>query len=266
MTGEPYDIDGNDKPAAPRGSPSAGDPVSKPRPSDVSPSPASGGAVGGDDKPGKGKIDAPKLLDGFEEDADFDKDPELDRIITGKDKNPKTAQPSSTQTEDFVKPGLGNAKVWMVVGTVLLVTALIATGFNADQPRFARVMVLLYNTLLHSGTGVVALFIAATLLKMKLGSFELAASRMFAAVSAFAVMIAFRLSLFNIQWLDTILVLILATAAYGLLVCTLFGLWKKEPLAYVVGSHFFLWLIVAVGTELAKYVAHYAPVAHAVPK
>jgi hypothetical protein len=202
----------------------------------------------------KGKIEAPKLLDGFEEDADFDKDPELDRVVLGK---PVTLAepPAKPALEDFVLPGLGNAKVWAVVGVVLLVAAMIATGMQtapSAQQRLLRVLLVLYNTLLHTGTGVVAVFIAATLLTKRLGPFELAASRMFAAVGAFALVMSLRLSLFGIQWLDNVVVLILASGGYVLLVASTFNLWKKHPLAYVIGSHFFLWLIVAIGMLLSQ--------------
>lgn len=248
---EPYDIDGNDKPEVPP-APAPSDPAAKPRLFDIPLPPASG-------EP-KGKIEAPKLLDGFEEDADFDKDPELERVITGKDKKPKTVEPVAVAMEDFVKPGLGGPKVWMVAGTVCLVVALVATGVNAENSTFVRVMLMLYNVLLHTGTGVVALFIAATLLKKRLGNFELAASRMFAAVAVFGMMFSFRFAPFSNQGVNSTIVLILASAAYGLLLATLFGLWKKEPLGYVVGSHFGLWLIVAVGSLMTQFVAsHPAP-------
>ncbi len=256
---EPYDIDANDKPEVPApaggGGGGAGAPE-KPRLFDIPLPPAA--SDGGAGKPGKGKIDAPKLLDGFEEDADFDKDPEVDRAILGKDKRSQPIQPGA-EKESFVQPGLGGPKVWLVVGTVLLVTGLIATGVNAEQNQFVKIILLLYNTLLHTGTGVVALFIAATLQKKNLGSFELAASRMFAAVAAFAMMSAFKLHLFSYQGLNSTVVLFFAAAAYGILVATLFGLWKREPLGYVVGAHFGLWLIVAVGSLMAV-VAQSTPV------
>ena len=34
-------------------------------------------------EPGKGRLDEPGLLEDFDEDADFDKDPELERAVTG---------------------------------------------------------------------------------------------------------------------------------------------------------------------------------------
>jgi hypothetical protein len=207
--------------------------------------------------PPKGKIEAPELLAGFEEDADFDKDPELDRVILGRPVKPAAPAQAAGQAppEDFVQPGLGNAKVWAVVGAILLVAAMIVTGVQADTTpvqRLLRVLLTLYGTLLHTGTGVVAVFVAARLLGKPLGNFELAAARMFAAVGAFAFMMSLKLSLFGYPPADRIVVLIFASAAYVLLVASTFNLWKKHPLGYVVGSHFFLWLIVAIGMLLSQ--------------
>jgi hypothetical protein len=204
----------------------------------------------------RGKIEAPELLSGFEEDADFDKDPELDRVIMGKPVG--SAKPIETEQkpgEDFVRPGLGTAKVWSIVGVVLLVAAMIATGVQVEPgttplQRLLRVLLILYSTLLHTGTGVVAVFVGATLLGKRVGNFELAAARMFAAVGAFALMISMRVTVFGYPMVDRTLALILASAAYVLLVASTFNLWKKHPLGYVVGSHFFLWLIVAIGMLL----------------
>src|ERR1043165_7132775 len=212
---EPYEVEGHD-PAAPGGGPPP-DPNAKPRLFNIPlPPPAA-------PEPGKGKIEAPKLLEDFPEDADFDKAPELDRVITGKSGKTESVAPKPDQKEEFVLPGLGNSKAWAIVGTVLLVGALIATGTTAAGPRFARVMLTLYNTLLHSGTGVVALLVAATLLGKRFGNLELGAARMFAAVAAFSLMFSLHLTLFDVQWVDNILDLLVASAVYVLLVCSTFG-------------------------------------------
>lgn len=202
----------------------------------------------------KGRIDAPQLLSGFEEDADFTKDPEVDRVIMGKPVEEKGIPEAKPPLEEFVKPGIGGIKVWGIVGGVLLLAAMIAAGVQAGSggQRVLRVLLVLYNTLLHTGTGVVAVFVAATLLSMRMGKFELAAARMFAAVAAFALLMAMQFRLFGVVWLDRVVVLFMATGVYGLIVASTFNLWKRHPLLYVVGSHFFLWLIVAVGMLLSQ--------------
>jgi hypothetical protein len=237
---ETYGVEPGEHPPAPRSRPLVDVPLPPPA-SPVSP---------------KGKIVAPELLSGFEEDADFDKDPELERVIMGKAVKPaEPVQPPDQPREDFVQPGLGNAKVWAIVGVVLLVAAMIATGAQGQispGQRLLRVLLTLYGTLVHTGTGVVAVFVAARLLGKQLGNFELAAARMFAAVGAFALMISLQFSLSGVVWLDHLVVLILAAGSYVLLVASTFNLWNRDPLGYVIGSHFFLWLIVAVGMLLSQ--------------
>jgi hypothetical protein len=207
----------------------------------------------GTDSP-KGRIDAPQLLEGFEEDADFTKDPEVERVIMGKPVEEKDKEVAKPPAEEFVKPGVGGPKVWGIVGGVLLLAAMIAAGVQAGSggQRVLRVLLVLYNTLLHTGTGVVAVFVAAVLLGKRFGKFELAAARMVAAVAAFALLISLQFKLSGVVWLDRVVVLILATGVYGLIVASTFNLWKRNPLLYVVGAHFFLWLIVAVGMLLSQ--------------
>lgn len=258
---EPYEVEGTPNPPPPpppSGAPA--DPTAKPRLFNI-PLPKPSEAAGS-----KGKIEAPKLLEDFPEDADFDKDPEMDRVITGKSGRSAEAPAPTDAREEFVKPGLGNAKAWAIVGTVLMVGALVATGASGPEPRFARIMLTLYNTLLHTGTGVVAVFAAAALLRQRFGNLELGAARMYAAVAAFSLLFSLRLTLFDVRWLDNTIDLLIASAVYVLLVCSTFGLWKRTPLVYVVGSHFFLWMIVQVGMMLSAYVAGHTPVEKEVPR
>ena len=247
---EPYSVESGDStpPQEPAATPPprADAPAAKPRLFDIPLPPPS--------QP-KGKIEAPELLSGFEEDADFDKDPELERVISGKSGKPAdVSKDPKPPADDFVQPGLGSAKVWAIVGVTLLVVAMIATGVHAGpaSERILNVLLVLYRTLVHTGTGVVAVFVAATLLGKKLGNFELAGARMLAAVGAFSAMLSFQFSLFGRVWLDNLIALIMAAAVYVLLVASTFNLWKKQPLSFVIGSHFFLWLIVAVGMLLAQ--------------
>jgi hypothetical protein len=202
----------------------------------------------------RAKIEAPGLLSDFEEDADFDRDPELERVIAGPPREVEPVERRDTR-EEFIKPGFGDAKAWAIAGVVLLVAAMIATGINAPSRSVARVLLALYNVLLHTGTGVVALFVAAVLSERRLGSFELAASRMFTAVAAFMLIFSLHLNLFGEGYEDwKVEELALALLAYGLIVSTSFGLWNWRPLVYVIGSHFVLWLTVYVGMLLAAHV------------
>jgi hypothetical protein len=214
-----------------------------------------------DDKP-KPKIAAPGLLDDFEEDADFTEDPELD-LAVGRKPKVMTGAPAAGATAagepapEFVKPGWGEPKHWAIVGGVLLVAAVIATGVTAPVGIGAgqvavRILLTIYSTLVSAGTGVVALFIAARLLEKRFGSVELGAARMFTAVSAFVLVQSLNLRLTPYEWMNNGITLILATGVYLLVIAATFQLWDRITLAYVAGSHMLLWLVMVVGMALSS--------------
>lgn len=210
----------------------------------------------------KAKLDAPPLLDDFSEDADFDKDPELERAILGKPASSAgvTVAEERPELPEFVKPGFGEPKHLAVLGGVLLVIAMIATAVNAPNSVAFRVLLALYNTLVHTGTGVVAVYIAARLSERSFTRVELVAARMLVAVAALAVVMSLELPLTGYGWLNQLIGAALGVGAYVLLVAGSFRLWDRTPLTYVVGFHALLWLIVQVGMALAERVSN-APVA-----
>lgn len=234
-------------PAPADAAPAASNPASATAPASGTPTTPSAGP-----QP-KAKLDAPALLADFPEDADFDRDPVREAVVRG----PRVEHAAQTTTlgPPLVGSTLGGPQVWAIVGGLLLVSALVATAINAPNRAVIRVLLVLYNTLLHTGTGVAALTLAAMLLQRRLGPVEAAAARMFAAVSAFVLVAALPTTLFGVRWADVSLGLILAAGVYVLAVASLFGLWRRLPLAYVVLAHAILWLIVQVGVELAARVA-----------
>jgi hypothetical protein len=204
----------------------------------------------------KGKLEGPGFLSEFPEEADFDRDPELERAVAGPVRPaPRAEAREESVGEVFVRGGVAEARIWAIAGAVLLAGAMIATLVNADDRHVPRILLTLYNTLLHTGTGVVALFAAALFTERRLGSFELAAARMFTAVAAFSLIFSLHTNFIGEGWEHWKgEELVLATTAYILLVAAAFRLWNWQVLLYVVGSHFFLWLIVHVGMLLAAYV------------
>jgi hypothetical protein len=205
--------------------------------------------------PGKAHMDAPRLLDDFEEDADFDRDPELERVITGKTGKEERRRAPDDERPEFGRPIGGEAMHWAIAGGILLLAALVAAGVNAPDKTFLRIALALYMTLLHAGTGVVAVFVAALLLRSRVGSPELAAARMFTAVAAFMLVWNLKINIFGEGWGHLVIEeLVLATLAYVAIVAVTFRLFKWLPLAYVIGTHFVLWLVVQVGMELSSAV------------
>jgi hypothetical protein len=211
---------------------------------------------------GTPKIEAPGLLEGFEEDADFETDPEVDLIKVGPSAAATAVQLPSDTRPTFVRPGFGEPKHWAIAGAVLLVGAMIAAGVNAPAGGGGlqiayRVALALYETMIHTGTGVFALYLASKLVDNRFGEVELAASRMFAAVSAVAFLLHLKLSFFGgrFQQIDQIIVLLLAIGGYVLIVATSFKLWDRTRLFYVVGFHAIFWLVVKMGMALQGLVA-----------
>src|SRR5262245_17275487 len=204
----------------------------------------------------KPKIEAPGLLDDFEEDADFSADPELDLAVGRKPTVVTSVGAPAPEVPPFVKPGLGEARHWAIVGAVLLVAAMIATAVTAVPGTGAgqiglRILLTVYSTLVSAGTGVVAVYIAARLLEQPLGNVELAAARMFTAVSAFVLVQSLSLRLTGVDWIDNTINLVLATAAYLGTIAATFRIWDRIALAYIAGSHMLLWLVMLVGMALS---------------
>jgi hypothetical protein len=174
------------------------DPAKKPDPYELAPEAPSAA-------PTPANLNKPPLLDDFEEDADFSKDPEVEAALKGKPVKARVAAEGEAGAvepagEPFVKPGFGDERVWGLVGAVLLVATLIAeavTTRHGTLPTVATVLLMLYKVLVHTATGVIAVWVAAVLSDQRLGRMELAAGRMFAAVAALALFFSVRISIFG---------------------------------------------------------------------
>ena len=205
------------------------------------------------------KIEKPGLMDGFEEDADFTKDPELDRVVLGQPPRPAVivAAERADDRPEFVTPAWPwEEKFWLAAGAALLLGALIASGVNVlhaagaevtAQKRVLGVLLTLYNTALHTGTGVAAIFLAAMMMGQRVGKVETAAARMFAAVAGFEFMYNLKFTITTGKTEEAVL----AALAYLIVVATTFRLFRRDPVLYVVGFHFAIWLVVQVGMLLS---------------
>ncbi|MCG3124294.1 MAG: hypothetical protein GIKADHBN_02751 [Phycisphaerales bacterium] len=198
--------------------------------------------------PAPGKLAAEGVLSGFDEDADFDRDPEVERAL-GKNKRPPAPSPAASETalEPFVTPWLGNAQIWGVVGGFLLVGAIVAAAMNLPN-KFPAALLVLYNGMIQTGTGLVAVYLTARLAGMRIGAIDLATARMLVAVSAFLLLFNLNIhiagSVTN-KWEE----LLIATAAYVGSVAGLFRLWGRN-LGILVITHFVLWLVFELGVRL----------------
>jgi hypothetical protein len=141
---------------------------------------------------------------------------------------------------------------------------MIATGINAPvggMNTVFRILLTIYNTLIHTGTGVCAVYVASRLLENRFGNAELAAGRMFAAVAALLLVANLGIPIFGPSWprASELALFLLAIGVYLAMVAWTFALWDRSRLFFVVGFHALFWLIVQLGMGLQSLIAS-APV------
>jgi hypothetical protein len=78
---------------------------------------------------------------------------------------------------------------------------------------------------------------------------------MFAAVAAFGAVFAQKIHLTPYSVINNATPMLLGAIAYLAIVVITFRLWKRESLAYVVGTHFILWLVVQIAMLLSTAIA-----------
>jgi len=192
------------------------------------------------------------MLEGFDDDADFERDPEVERAL-GKGPKPVPIVPAAEAPSrpPLISPELGPANLWVGAGAVLLLGAVIGAAVFEDHRPVVASLLTVYNAALHTCTGVLALGATAMLLRRPLGAIEQGAARMFASVCAFLVLANLRIDLIGTTaWEE----LALGTLAYGAVLAMAFRLWRR-PLMYVVCTHFFLWMAVQIGMQLSAWMA-----------
>lgn len=203
-------------------------------------------------EPGTPHIDAPGLIEDFDEDADFDTDPELERVVKGipvdEPQRPPTAKVTSAASPDAAPiSGQASWRLPAAIGAVVTLTAAIFAGVYADtdQHIWALVLITIYWAALHTATGVGAIVVTGLLLGRPIGHFEGAAARMFMAVSLF--LIVFRLNIpIPLHFEETIL----GAVAYFAALVVAFRLAPRDA-AVVGGAHFCLALLVSLGSTLS---------------
>lgn len=209
----------------------------------------------------KGGIDRPGLLTDFDEDADFDRDPEVERarktggradvpvgrpISSGGGVGDDRADAAKAGTPDpsefgqgIVTPGRGALKTILIIGGTLAFAASLAGAINAapGRNRFLVALSLLFDIALHTITGVGAVGLAAAMLGKLLRHTELAGARMLVATALFAL--GFQL---DFQSPAHSLGIMIASALYFLAVWFLFKIKAKDAVV-VAAFHFALWIL-----------------------
>ncbi|MCC7390077.1 MAG: hypothetical protein IT431_15060 [Phycisphaerales bacterium] len=210
--------------------------------------------------PGKAHIDAPGLTDDFDEDADFESDPEVERIVKGIPVEGKKTGEARKPAPERARVGLLGvesgeplcaSEAWRtpaIIGGLVTLTAAVLAGVYADHTLWAFVLITIYRAALHTGTGIGALILTAMLLGRKVGSFEGAAARMFLCVSLFLVVYSLDIPIMKTSKLEES---VLGAAAYfgGLVVA--FRLPPRDA-AVVGGSHFGVAMLLWLGGLLSS--------------
>ncbi|MDX9912343.1 MAG: hypothetical protein RBS39_10985 [Phycisphaerales bacterium] len=213
---------------------------------------ARGEAAGGaSESGGKAKIDAESLLSGFDEDADFEKDPVVEAVVKG----PRIEHDEHDGTrgeKDEYPPlcdeGWPGVKTLSVVGALLAIVAIVLVFRDAESKQFTRAVLMAYGIAVHTGLGTVAVVIAAHFAPRHVGNMGVAAARMFVAVSALAAVYSTNM-LLEAKIEESVLGLL---AYAGVLLAT----FRTEPrvLGILAGAHGGLWLIVWLGQVLSASV------------
>jgi len=132
------------------------------------------------------------LIDDFEEDADFSEDPEVEAALG--ERSGRKVEPASSPSGKPVlaRDGWDPPKALAIVGGAITVPALVASWLIGTRDPDSDAMdgliatlLTLYNTGLHTLTGVAAVILSAVLLNLTPGRVEVIAARLLVAVATF---------------------------------------------------------------------------------
>ena len=158
--------------------------------------------------------------------------------------------------EEFLAPTTLSPKVHAAIGAGFLVLALVLTAVYAPRGStllaIGLVLSTLYNTLVHTGTGVVAVILAAMVFGAKMSRFDFAAARMFLAFSAFQLVSVVQVPGIP-AGLSKFLFALVAGGVYLLALMLLMRKSKEQAVA-IAAFHFALWLLYSGGVWLSAWV------------
>lgn len=149
----------------------------------------------------------------------------------------------------IVKPGFPGPNTLIVAGAILTLSAVGMAGYFAADHVVARGLATLYDIALHTGTGIVAVMIAAVFTERRFNDAKVVAARMFFAVGLLHAVVNTNIPIPTKadEW-------ILGLAAYVLALWGLFRL-PRHDLSVIGVTHAGLWLVVKFGAELNAFIA-----------
>ena len=226
--------------AAPQASPGGGDAVPKARPAANAP---------------KGRIDAPGVLSDFDEDADFDHDPEVEAQLASAD--PKARRKAARDREAaladptkwWTQPGFPGFRAGVVMAGCFAIAGTVLAGVNASDAAIWRSLFMLYQIVLHVGTGMLAVLLAAVMSARRINEPMLAAARVAVAVGAFHLGYALNITLLPGKFEE----LVVGAMGYVLVLLLMFRLPRYE-LGVMAIAHASFWVLVEIGWVLVRQI------------
>jgi hypothetical protein len=149
----------------------------------------------------------------------------------------------------IVRPGFPGPNTLIISAGILTLGAVGMAGYFAPSHAIARGLATLYDIAVHTGTGIVAVMIAAVFTERRFSDPKVAAARMFFAVSLFHAVVNCNTPIPTKidEWA-------LGLAAYALSIWALFRL-PRHDMTVIGITHAGLWLIVKFGAELNAFIA-----------
>lgn len=221
-----------------------------------------------------GGVGKDSVLAGFDSDKDFDKDiAAADRPADASKRKESNARSGSGRTAPaeasdvadvddvasmpvdgmpmpLIKPahrsGLDSPRVLWGAGGVIVLLAMIASGWTAKSQNLAVAFLAGYQAILHTITGVVALVIISLLHGRPVGSYEQGAARLFVAIGAFQLVMGLEFGLFEGKAEE----FAAASVVYALAMMALFRL-RFKVILEIVAVHLLIIGVMWLGTQLA---------------
>lgn len=202
-------------------------------------------------EPKKPELNAPGLIDDFDEDADFDNP---GSAPAGARPAPAAPEPASS-TPPFVRPGKLPIKAVLVAAGVVSIASVVLCVRASGAPWYAEILYSIYVILLHSLAGLVAVIFAAWIAERDVGHPEVAFARMVVAVAAVRGLFALDIPIPGTGVVDE---LVLAVGAYCLIVGILFKPSKRDW-QIIIATHFILSLLLMMGGQIEAWHASVTP-------
>lgn len=152
---------------------------------------------------------------------------------------------------EFCTPRTPGVQVLLYFGAFMLVAAMIASGANGYGfwGSIGRIVLTVWQSVVHTGTGVAAVALAAWLVQQRFGNVEFAVARMFVAFTTFSFIMQLQIPP---PVVGEVLKVVLAGLVYWTGVLVLFGKSPRET-SLVAMAHAGAWLFVEFGIRLAMW-------------